>query len=247
MNVNYDLSKIKFTTDETTFARAVGLYESGKVTDVETLEGYYFAAVQGTEPYRVSVSVRNFKQGHCTCYLGQKDTLCKHMLALALYAVMNGKPLTDKDKLHGHKVECGKRREALNKEELMLVKMSITASMKHIKPYSGPSRTWFANQDSLREGCNMLSAIVSDLPVNKQSAEILVNLLSRLDKKLRIGGVDDSNGIVGGFMNEIVSVLEEFAKIDPGCINAFESLVGKDTCFEWDEPLIRILDEQDKK
>ena len=44
----------------------------------------------------------------------------------------------------------------------------------------------------------MLSAIVSDLPVNKQSAEILVNLLSRLDRKLRIGGVDDSNGIVGG-------------------------------------------------
>ena len=141
-------------------------------------------------------------------------------------------------------IERGKRREALNKEELMLVKMSITASMKHIKPYSGPSRTWFANQDSLREGCNMLSVIVSDLPVNKQSAEILVNLLLRLDRKLRIGGVDDSNGIVGGFMNEVVSVLEEFAKIDPSYINAFESLVGKETCFEWDAPLIRILDEQ---
>ena len=224
--------------------RAVGLYESGKVTDVETLGGYYSAVVQGTEPYRVSVSARNYKQGHCTCYLGQKDTLCKHMVALALYAVMDGKPLTNKDKLHGHKVECSKRREALSEEELMLAKMHITAAMKYIKPYSGPSRTWFANQDSLREGCNTLSAIVSDLPVNKQTAEILVNLLSRLDRKLRIGGVDDSNGIVGGFMNEIVSVLEEFAKIVPSCIKAFESLVGRETCFEWDEPLIHILDEQ---
>ena len=247
MHVNYNLDKIKFATDEATFTRAAGLYESGKVTEVETLGGYYSAVIHGTEPYRVSVSVRNFKQGHCTCYLGQKDTLCKHMLALALYAVMDGKPLSDKDKLLCHKVECSKRREELDKELLAIVKASITASMKHIKPYSGPSRTWFANQDSLREGCNMLSAIVSDLPVNEQSAEILVNLLSRLDRKLRIGGVDDSNGIVGGFMNEVVSVLEEFAKIDPGCINAFESLVGKDTCFEWDEPLIRILDEQDKK
>ena len=56
--------------------------------------------------------------------------------------------------------------------------------------------------------------------------------------------MDDSNGIVGGFMNEVVSVLEDFTKIDSSCIKAFESLVGKETCFEWDAPLIRILDEQ---
>jgi len=36
MNVNYDLNKIKFATDEATFTHAVGLYESGKVTEVET-------------------------------------------------------------------------------------------------------------------------------------------------------------------------------------------------------------------
>ena len=244
MHVNYDLNKIKFAADEGTFTRAVGLYESGKVTEVETLGGYYSAVVQGTNPYRVSVSARNYKQGHCTCYLGQKDMLCKHMVALALYAVMDGKPLNDKDKQLDYKVECSRRREGLDKEALAIIKASITTSMKHIKPYSGPSRTWFANQDSLREGCNMLSAIVSDLPVDKQTAEILVNLLSRLDRKLRVGGVDDSNGIVGGFMTEVVGVLEEFAKIDPTCIKAFESLAGKETCFEWDEPLIRILDEK---
>jgi len=90
----------------------------------------------------------------------------------------------------------------------------------------------------------MLSAIVSNLPVNKQSAEILVKLLLRLDRKLRVGGVDDSNGIVGGFMNEVVSALEEFAQIDPYCIKAFKSLAGIRTCFEWNEPLVRILDEK---
>lgn len=244
MHVNYDLNKIKFATDEATFTRAVGLYESGKVTQVDTLGGYYSAVVQGTSPYHVSVSIRNFKQGHCTCYLGEQDTLCKHMVALALHVVMDGKPLNDKDRQIDNKVECSKQCKPMNDEELMLAKMSITDAMKHIKPYRGPSRTWFANQDSLREGCNMLSAIVSDLPVNKQSAEILVKLLLRLDRKLRIGGVDDSNGIVGGFMTQVVEMLEEYTRIDPDCINAFKSLAGIRTCFEWNEPLVRILDEK---
>ncbi len=55
MRINYDLNKIKFAMDETTFTRAVGLYESSKVAEVETLGGYYSAVVQGTNPYRVSV------------------------------------------------------------------------------------------------------------------------------------------------------------------------------------------------
>lgn len=69
-----------------------------------------------------------------------------------------------------------------------------------------------------------MSVIVSDLPVNKQTAEILARLLLRLDKKLRVGGIDDSNGIVGGFMNEVVRILGEFAQIDPECIKAFKAL-----------------------
>jgi len=203
--------------------------------------------VLGTKPYRVSVSGRNYKHGHCTCYVGEKGTLCKHMVALALYAVMSGKPLGDKDKQLSQGIECSGRRGVLNKEELEALKKSITESMRYIKPYHGPSRTWFANQDSLREGCNRLSVIVSDLPVNEQAADILVKLLLRLDKKLRVGGVDDSNGIVGGFMSEVVQMLEEYAQIDPDCINAFESLVGIGiTCFQWEEPLVRILDETQK-
>ena len=242
VRLNYDLNKIKVATDEATFKRAVGLYENGKVTKVETLGGYFSAVVLGTEPYRVSVSARNYKQGHCTCYLGQKDTVCKHIVALALHVVMDGRPLNDKDKRPCYNVECSRRREALSKEELEAIKKAITESMRYIKPYHGPSRTWFANQDSLREGCNRLSVIVSDLPVNKQAAEVLVKLLLRLDKKLRVGGVDDSNGIVGGFITEVVQMLEEFAQIDPECIKAFKVLIGiVITCFCWEEPLVHIF------
>lgn len=245
MTPTYDLNKIKFATDEATFQRAIELYESGKVTEVKEAFGDFSAVVLRTKPYRVSVSGRRYKDVHCTCYLGQKGTLCKHAVALALYAVTDGQPLRGEDKEQRHQAECSGRREALNKEELAAVKKSITESMRYIKPYTGPSRTWFANQDSSREGCNRLSVIVSDLPVNKQTAEVLVKLLLRLDKKLQVGGVDDSNGTVGGFMNEVVRILIEYTRIDPACIDAFEPLIGRETCFGWEEPLVRILDERD--
>lgn len=244
MPSTYDLSKIKFATDEATFNRAVGLYEAGKVMEVEETLGDWTAVVLGTKPYRVSVSGRNYKHGHCTCYLGEKGTLCKHMVALAIHAVMSGKPLGDKDKELSHGVECSGQRGELNKEELEMLKKSITESMRYIKPYRGPSRTWFANQDSLREGCNRLSAVISGLPVSKQVADILVKLLLRLEKKLSVGGVDDSNGIVGGLAGELVALLEEFARIDPSCIDAFEPLCGKEYCFGWEDSLVRIFDER---
>jgi len=242
---SYDLNKIKFATDEGTFRRAVELYERGKVTQVEEAFGDFTAFVQGTHPYRVSVSGRNFRHSHCTCYVGEKGTLCKHMVALALHAVMNGKPLSAEDKHQQDEVRASDRREALSDQELTAVKASITEAMKYIKPYRGPSRTWFANQDSLQEGCNRLRAIISGLPVNPQTADLLVKLLNRLEKKVSVSGVDDSNGIVGGFMNEIVGMLKGFAQMDPACIDAFEPLCGKQTCFGWEEPLVKIFDERD--
>ena len=111
-------------------------------------------------------------------YLGEQGTLCKHAVALALYAVMGDQPLNKEDKSQ----------------------------------------------------------------LSRQTADILVKLLLRLDKKLQVGGVDDSNGIVGGFMSEVVGMLSDFAQMDPTCIDAFEPLCGKQTCFGWEEPLVRIFD-----
>ena len=147
MAPTYDLNKIKFATDAATFQRGVGLYESGKVTEVEEAFGDFTAIVQGTKPYRVSVSGRRYKDAHCTCYLGERGTLCKHVVALALHAVMDGKPLKDEEKQQVAEIKCSNKRGPLNKDELAAINKSITESMKYIKPYHGPSRTWFANQD----------------------------------------------------------------------------------------------------
>jgi hypothetical protein len=236
---DYNLDKIKFATDGPTFEKAVGLYEGGKVTRVEEGIRSYSAVVVGTKSYRVSVEARRYDYGHCSCYLGANGTLCKHMVALALYVVLAGKPLTDEDKKLIQNPTCSGRLGTLNNRELSESKKAITDALRYIKPYIGPSRTWFAYQNSLEEGCNRLSALISDLPVGILTAEILVDLLLRLDKKLSTGGVDDSDGVVGGFIEEAVKVLQEFAKLDPSCTITFDKLKNKETCFGWEEPLLK--------
>lgn len=241
MQPTYDLDKIKFATDGPTFEKAVGLYESGKVTQFEEGIGAYSAVVQGSKPYRVSVEARRYDFGHCECYLGQNDTLCKHMVAVAIYAVTSGKPLSDEDKRLVTGPTCSGRLGILSKKDLSAFQKAITAYMRYIKPYSGPSRIWFSYQNSLQEGCNRLAKLVSDLPVSEQTATLLVNMLLRLDDKLCRGGVDDSDGTIGGFIEETVNVLKEYTRIDSSCKETFRLLEGRETCFGWEEPLLELV------
>ena len=237
----YDLDKIKFATDASTFKRAVGLYESGKIKRFNAEEVGFAAIVQGGNLYSVFVSVQHYDRGTCTCYLGQEGILCKHMVAVAIHAAMEGGPLSKNDKkLVSIPISNGKI-GTLSKAELADVKKTVTGALKCIKAYDGPSKIWFTYQRSLEEGCNRLSTIVSELPISEQTAKLLVELLLRLDKKLSYGGIDDSNGTVGGFMEEVVRVLTEYAKIDPGCLSTFGVLEGKETCFGWEEPLLKFL------
>ena len=244
MRPTYNLDKIKFATDELTFERAVGLYDGGKVTQFKEELNGFFATVLGTKPYKVYVDSRHYDQGDCECYLGQNNTLCKHVVAVAIYAVMKGKPLSKEEKELISAPVCSDRLGELSKEELTEIKKSITSEMKYIKAYTGPSKNWFAYQNSLMEGCNRLATIVSALPVSEQTAKLLVDMLLRLDKKLCTGGVDDSDGTVGGFIYEVVDILQEYAELDSPCIKAFEKLCSQSTCFGWEEPLVKIFDEQ---
>jgi len=242
MRPQYDLDKIKFATDAPTFEKAVGLYESGKITKFkEDLQGYS-AIVIGTQPYYVFVSSKYYDRGNCSCYLGQEETLCKHMVAVAIRAVSEGKPLSTEDKKSISEPACSGKLEILSKEELSVVKKDITSCLRYIKSYTGPSKTWFAYQDSLSEGCNRLSKLISDLPVSNQTAKLLVDMLLKLDDKLCRGGIDDSDGTVGGFIEETVRALEEYAKLDSSCVIEFEKLKGRETCFGWEEPLLKLIE-----
>ncbi len=244
MPPKYDLDKIKFSTDRPTFEKAVELYESGKVTHFKEGLGAYSAVVQGTKLYRVSVETRRYGDGHCECYLGQHDTLCKHMVAVAIRAVTDGKPLSDENKKLRSPLTCSGRLGEFSKEELTTSKKAITGAMRYIKPYYGPSRIWFSYQHSLQEGCNRLSQIVSELPVSQQTAGLVVDMSLRLDNKLCRSGVDDSNGTVGRFIEETVHVLKEYYKLDPSCADAFHKLKDKETCFGWEEPLLKLINNE---
>lgn len=195
----------------------------------------------GTQPYRVTVSAQHYDHATCSCYLGQNDTLCKHAVAVAIRAVTGGRTLTDEEKRQVSKPACSGRSGVLTDQELAEVKLAISAAMRYIKPYDGPSRIWFAYQDSLMEGCNRLAAIVSELPVSEQTARLLVSLLLRLDKKLTTGGVDDSDGTVGTFIEETVEVLKQFAALDPSCVKTFDKLKDQETCFGWEESLVAMM------
>lgn len=237
----FDLDKIKFATDGPTFGKAVKLYEGKKVTGFSADEFGCSAKVFGSQPvpYKIFVSAKHYDEGTCTCYLGQNDTLCKHMVAVALYAVLGGRKLTNDEKQQVSMPVCSGRLGELSDGELQASKAAISTAMRYIKPYEGPSRIWFAYQDSLTEGCNRLAKIVSNLPVSEQTARLLIDLLLRLDKKLQVGGVDDSDGTVGGFIEETVSVLKDYAQRDTNVISSFKKLVGIESCFGWEEPLVK--------
>lgn len=244
MPPTYNLEKIKFATDTPTWQRAVDLYEKNKVTDFTADHGGYYAIVLGGSPYHVVVSDRSYNQGNCDCYLGQRDELCKHMVAVAIKAVLGGRLLTAQEKQQQNELSCSGRKGVLDKEELANVKKSITSALRYIKPYVGSSRTWFANQNSLEEGCNRLAAIFSKLPISKQTAELVIKSLLRIEKKFN-SGIDDSNGIVGGFMMEVVEMLKEYVKLAPECLDVFSLLCNQSTCFGWESQLVRMYDEKD--
>jgi hypothetical protein len=244
MKPKYDFEKIKFGTDAPTFAKAAKLYETGGVQNFRDNEMSGFLAEvcgSGGNFYKVFVSARNYDQGDCDCYLGQNDTLCKHMVAVAIKAVLGGKKLSNEDKAPCGEVKCSNNIGKISKTEISAVKKSITDAMRHIKSYNGPSRIWFQYQSSLSEGCARLAKIVSDLPVCLETTQLLIDTLLRLDKKI-CGGVDDSDGIVGGFIEETAVVLKRYAVLDPKCAEAFEILRGKETCFGWEETLLEILE-----
>lgn len=237
----YDLQKIKFATDQKTFEKAVSLYETGQVNNFKNTDYQFSAVVFGTHDYNVHVSKKHFDEGDCDCYLGQNDILCKHMVAVAILGVSDGKKLKIAEKEIITNPICSGKKGLLTKNELIETKKQISSALKYIKAYVGPSRAWFSYQSSLSEGCAMLSDIIAKLPVSEQTAKLLVSLLLRLDKKLCTGGVDDSDGAVGNFMEETVLVLEEYAKIDKNCITAFDKLIGIESCFGWEESLVKLI------
>lgn len=74
---------------------------------------------------------------------------------------------------------------------------------------------------------------VSQITCSGKLGELSKKELSEIKKELTT---------VGGFIEETVQMLKKYAKLDPPCIKAFEELKGKETCFGWEEPLLKLIE-----
>lgn len=239
MLLKYTLDKIKFGIDAGTWEKAVGLYENGKVRNFKDTGFTFVANVLGTHEYYVVVSKKRYTDGNCTCYLGQNDTLCKHMISVAIYGLKNGEPLTDEEKTQHNEINFSGKTGELSEDEVGLFKAEVSGAIRYVKAYQGPSRTWFAYQESLTEGCNRLASVFSELPASRQTADLVLKTLIRLDRKLQIGGVDDSDGTVGDFIEKTVDLLLIFGEHAIKCVEVFMKMEGASTCFGWEERLLK--------
>lgn len=229
----YSLNDIRMSVGEHEFAKGQHVYESGAVERLRAVGNGYEAVVQGTHLYHVYVETRGLDYGYCTCYLGKNDEICKHMVATAIAAVHTYHPDATAldDTPLDVAVSSGEVRE-LTEAERLSIKAEITAALRHIKPYHGPSRVWFQYQDSLTQGIRKLLLALAKLPVCTDSVDIIIDLLKRLDRKL-LGGVDDSDGTVGDGMVEIVEVLNLFTSHDPSLEAYIRKRLPEGEAFDW--------------
>lgn len=216
---------IKYSEGRAMFKRAQALFKAGKVKQIREDPRGYSATVKSTHPYEVSVSMKSVDVGYCNCYMGQNDTLCKHMLALAL-AVLN---------------ETGALGSEESLEELSEVKRRVSTGLRKIKAYTGPSKIWFSYQRSLSVGAGMISSAIANLPASKENADYLWKLVLRISKKLATGGVDDSDGTVGGCVYEILAKLAEFAKEKPELKPIILEYSKDDTGFGFEDELRNMI------
>lgn len=238
----YDLNKIIYSTSEDTYKKASALYSSGKVKSFSEHWNGFTAIVIGTHNYNVNISAKSLNQGSCDCYMGNHDYICKHMVALAIYVVLRGEPIPE-NTTKETPVFSGRVGE-LNPGEIIAYKEDLKVAMRYIKGYSGPSRAWFAYQDSLSEGTKRLATIVSYLPASPQTTQLLIKILLRLDKKLSTGGVDDSDGTVSSFIESCVDLLLIFVTKDLACAKPIAKLRSIKTSFDWEK---RLLSSQSKE
>lgn len=226
----FTYSDVKYASDEAIFKRAKELFAKQKVQSYESTADGYRAIVQGSQPYRVRLSRKRVDYADCDCYMGQNDALCKHMLALALKA------------LH----ESGLVDQSGNPVASSVVlpadaKLHISAAIKKIRSYDGPSRIWFEYQRKLDIAAGMISEVLPLLDTSMVNAKYLWKIILRLSDKLARGGVDDSNGTIGGAIYAIIERLVQMAKHD----QAIEAWAVKnctaDTGFGFEEELQNML------
>lgn len=127
-------------------------------------------------------------------------------------------------------------------DSLQAAKQLVAQAIRKIKPYHGPSKIWFDYQRRLDVGSGCIMEAVINLPPSKEHAKYLWSLVLKLSKKLSHGGVDDSNGTVGGCIFSLVEQCGRYAKEKPELKSVIQKFAEDDTRFGFEEELLSILE-----
>ncbi len=232
--VLYTIPDIQLGVGDSEFNKGLKLYEKGAVKKISDSFSGFRAIVSGTHEYHVGVSIEAYDRGICDCYVGQKNELCKHMIALAIAVVYKYRPKDTESIKHpvDQAVCSGIVRDA-TQNELDKAKSEINKGMSFLKRFSGPSSKWFQYQDSLVRGSRFILLALSKLPVCEKSVMICINTLKRLDRKA-CGGIDDSDGTIGDLMLKLVEVLNLFVSFDPNIKPFIKKKLPKGQIFDWE-------------
>lgn len=230
----FTVADIQLGVGQYEFDKGLALYKKGAVNEIKKDFLGFKAIVSGTHEYHVNVDSSSYDRGNCDCYIGQKEELCKHMIALAVALVYKYRPNDTEAIMHPlDQAVCSGDIRDITKEESDNVKTDISKGMAYIKSYNGPSSKWFKYQDDLTKGARLILLALSKIPVCEESVLICINLLKRLDKKV-LRGVDDSDGTVGELMKEIVEVLNLFVSFDKGLEDFIKAKLPKGEAFDWE-------------
>lgn len=225
----FSFRDVKYSVDEKIFERAKNLFSDNKVLDFRSTPAGYLATVSGSRPYRVFVSVKSIDYGDCECYMGQNGSLCKHMIAVGLMALRHA----------GRIDEAGSSTEP-SPASMDERKALLSAGLRKIKPYSGPSKHWFSYQSKLDIGAATISESCAGLNPNPENAKFLWSVIKRIDRKLA-NGVDDSNGTVWPVASGLVEVLAEWASQNNELYKLISTFTQAKTEFGYHQELLDRL------
>lgn len=225
---------VRYSVDDSMFARALKLFTGKKIADFGHDMAGYSARVIGTQSYQVHVSQRAVDYGMCNCYMGQNNTLCKHMIAVGLEVLYRARKIDAAGNPYENPPSNLDERKAL-----------LTAGLRKITACNGrPSSTWFAYQTKLDVGAAMIHESMCGIEPSVENAKFLWDIVRRVDRKLA-GGVDDSNGTVWPVASEAVRLLAAWGKDSTELYALVVQFTKTRTAFEFNNELDRELREYD--
>jgi hypothetical protein len=230
----FTIADIQIGIGDHEFNKATALYLKGAVKIIQDDFLGFSAIVTGTQDYKVCVRASAYDRGDCDCYIGQKDELCKHMIALAIALVYKYRPHDTRPiEQPLDQAACSGEVRAITKDELAIAKEKIREGMLFVKSYNGPSSKWFQYQGSLTRGSRLILLALSNIPVCEASVLLCIETLKKLDGKI-LKGVDDSDGTVGEMMCQIIEILNLFVSFDNALTDFIAKKLPKGESFDWE-------------